>query len=164
MNRKLKFITKSAIIAALYVVITLIGAPLASGTPQVRFSEAMCILPAFTTAAIPGLTIGCAIYNFVFAGSVYDAIFGSLATLIGAVLTYFLRNVAMRKNLGFLASVPPILSNTVIIPIMLAYMLHAEGSVFILAFWVFIGEVISCGVLGTMLFYGMKKYGKHIGI
>lgn len=164
MNRKIKFITQSAIIAALYVVITLIGAPLASGTPQVRFSEAMCVLPVFTTAAIPGLTIGCAIYNFVFAGSIYDAIFGSAATLIGAVLTYLLKKISMKRCLGFLATVPPIISNTVVIPIMLAYTMNVKESIPVLAFWVFLGEVISCGVLGTLLLLAIKKYGKHVGI
>lgn len=80
-------------IAALYVVLTyitnLLG--LASGTIQVRFSEALCILPVFTPAAIPGLFIGCLISNLITGGIIWDIIFGSIATLLGALGTYFLR-------------------------------------------------------------------------
>lgn len=92
-NKKVLFAVQAAMIAALYVVLTyitnLLG--LASGTIQVRFSEALCILPVFTPAAIPGLFIGCLISNLITGGIIWDIIFGSIATLLGALGTYFLR-------------------------------------------------------------------------
>ena len=92
-NKKVLFAVQAAMIAALYVVLTyitnLLG--LASGTIQVRFSEALCILPVFTPAAIPGLFIGCLISNLITGGIIWDIIFGSIATLLGALGTYFLQ-------------------------------------------------------------------------
>ncbi len=113
MKEKIRFVAHSAMIAALYVVLTYLANLLgiASGVIQVRFSEALTILPYFTSAAIPGLYIGCLLANFLTGAAVWDIIFGSLATLIGAVFTYLLR----KKN-ETLAPVPPILANTLIIP------------------------------------------------
>lgn len=97
-------------IAALYVVLTyitnLLG--LASGTIQVRFSEALCILPVFTPAAIPGLFIGCLISNLITGGIIWDIIFGSIATLLGALGTYFLRKRSLYTR--FHLSSPTLLS------------------------------------------------------
>ena len=92
-NKKVLFIVQAAMIAALYVVLTyitnLLG--LASGSIQIRFSEALCILPVFTPAAIPGLWLGCLLANTLTGAIVYDIVFGSIATLLGAVGTYLLR-------------------------------------------------------------------------
>lgn len=97
-------------IAALYVVLTyitnLLG--LASGTIQVRFSEALCILPVFTPAAIPGLFIGCLISNLITGGIIWDIIFGSIATLLGALGTYFLRKRSLYTRFHLLS--PTLLS------------------------------------------------------
>ena len=78
-------ITQGAVIAALYVVLTMVFAPISFGPVQVRIAEALCILPMFTPAAIPGLFIGCLIANLIGGGIILDVIFGSIATLIGAV-------------------------------------------------------------------------------
>ena len=102
-NKGTQFLTEAAVIGAIYVVLTLLFAPLSYGEIQIRFSEALTILPFFTPAAIPGLFVGCIIANL-FGGAIpVDIIFGSIATLIGAVFTYRLRSCNR-----FLAPIPPI--------------------------------------------------------
>ena len=152
-NSKVKNITHSAIIAALYVVLTIVAQllGLASGAIQVRFSEALTILPIFTSAAIPGLTIGCLISNIISGGVIWDIIFGTLATLIGAVGTYILRNHR------WAAPIPPIVANAVIVPFVLIYAYGATEALPFLLLTVGIGEVISAGVLGTILLKTLDK-------
>lgn len=164
-NRKLLFITRGAVIAALYVVLTLVSASfnLASYEVQMRLSEALCILAAFTPVAIPGLTIGCIISNLIFWVGPLDLIFGPLATLIGAIGTYLLRNIAMKGKLGFVAAIPPVLSNAIIIPFVLAYSIDAKLSIPMLMLTVGLGELIACGVIGTVLFYVLKRYRNKLG-
>lgn len=151
---KTKHLTQAAIIAACYVVLTFIANSLglANGAIQVRFSESLCVLPAFTPAAIPGLFLGCLISNIMSGCVIFDIVFGSIATLIGAVFTYLLRKYK------YLSVVPPIVSNTLIIPFVLkfAYGLPAGISYFFIT--VGIGEIISCGILGTLLILYLKKY------
>ena len=113
-NKKVLFITQGAVIAAIYVVLTYIVSllGLTNGVIQVRLSEALTILPVFTPAAIPGLVVGCVISNILTGAVIWDVIFGSLATLIGAVGTYLLR-----KRHRILYPLPPIIANTVIVPV-----------------------------------------------
>ena len=146
-RQKTVYLAQAAVIAAIYTVLTIIAAgfDLASGAIQVRFSEALTILPFFTPAAIPGLTLGCLISNLVTGCALPDIIFGSLATFIGAVGTY-----ALRKN-RWLCAVPPILSNALIIPFILSYAYHIPGGVPLFMLTVGLGEVISCMILGQIL-------------
>lgn len=157
-KNKARFIATAAIIAALYTVLTLISAlmRLSSGVIQVRFSEALTILPAFTPAAIPGLFIGCIISNLIAGGVLWDVIFGSLATLIGAIFTYLIR----KKK--WLVSLPPIIANMAIVPPVLIYAYGAPESYWYILTTVGIGEIISCGVLGMILYFALQKYGKDI--
>lgn len=152
--KKTKFITQAAIIAALYVVLTyFINAfNLASGAIQVRISEALTVLPFFTPAAIPGLFLGCIISNIFAGGVVWDIIFGSIATLLGALGTYALRN-----QKPIFAVIPPILSNAIIIPFVLSFAYGIEGSIPFFMLTVGIGEVISCGILGYILLKALEK-------
>ena len=152
-NKSILFLTQAAVIAALYVVLTFIASTfgLSSGVIQVRFSEALTVLPYFTPAAVPGLFIGCLLANLLTGAALPDIIFGSLATLIGAVLTKKLRKYQ------WLAPIPPILANVLIIPFVL---LFAYG---IKPLWfsfvtVAIGEIISCGILGMLLLLTLRKY------
>ena len=165
-NKKLLFITHAAVIAALYVVFTLVAASfnLASYEVQMRLSEALCILPAFTPAAIPGLFIGCLISNLIAGTGPWDVIFGSLATLVGAVGTYLLRKIALRGKLGFVAAIPPILSNAIIIPFVLYFTIDVKLSIPMLILTVGLGELIACGIIGTPLFYVIKKFGSKVGL
>ena len=112
------------VIAAVYVVLTMIAAALglASGVIQVRISEALTILPVYTNAAIPGLTLGCVLANIITGCAPWDVVFGSLATLIGAVGTRLLRKQP------YIAWIPPVVSNMVIIPFVLQKVYGVEDS------------------------------------
>ena len=115
-SKNTMFLVQAATIGAIYVVLTLLFAPLSYGEVQVRFSEALTILPYFTPAAIPGLFVGCILSNLLGGAIPVDIIFGSIATLIGAVFTYKLRGSSK-----WLAPLPPIVANTVIVPFVLYY-------------------------------------------
>jgi len=153
-NSKAMFIAHAAIIAALYVILTLIANALglANYAIQVRFSEALTILPYFTPAAIPGLFVGCILSNTLTGCVPLDTLFGSMATLLGAIFTY-----KMRKW-KFLSPLPPIFFNMLFIPPVLAYIYNFEGTLYYFILTVGIGEVISCGVLGIMLLLILEKY------
>ena len=156
-NRKAYFITQAAVIAAVYVVLTLaINAfDLASGAIQVRISEALTILPYFTPAAIPGLFVGCLLSNFLTGAPIWDVVFESLATLLGAAGTYMLR----RQK--WLAPLPPVIANILIIPPVLHFAYGLPGGIPFFMLTVGIGEVISCGILGMLLLFLLQKY-RHI--
>ena len=130
---------------------------LANYAIQIRFSESLTILPLFTPAAIPGLFIGCILSNFLTGCMALDIVFGSIATLLGALGTYVLR-----KQIKWLAPLPPILANTLIVPFVLAYVYQFEGSIPYFMLTVGIGEIISCGVLGLLLHNIMQKYKRYI--
>ena len=157
-NKKVLRITQAAMIAAIYVVLTVFISAfnLASGAIQVRISEALTILPVFTPAAIPGLFLGCLISNLVTGCMPLDVVFGSLATLIGACGTY-----ALRKH-QWLAPLPPIVANTIIVPFVLRYVYLAEGTIPFFMLTVGIGEVISCYLLGSILHRVLDRYKEHI--
>ena len=148
---------QAAMIAALYVVLTMVFAPFSFREIQVRVSEALTILPVFTPAAVPGLFVGCLLANLLGGAAVPDIIFGSLATLIGAFFTWKLRN----KH-PFLAPVPPILSNMLIIPFVLRYAYGVPMAIPLMMLTVGFGEVLSCGVLGMLLYYALKKSQKQL--
>ena len=147
-------ITFGGVIAALYVVLTLVANAfgLASGAIQVRISEALTILPVFTAAAIPGLTVGCVLANIITGCLPWDIVFGSLATLIGAAGTRLLR----KKPL--LAWIPPVISNMAIIPVVLQKVYGVPDAWWYLVLTVGAGEVISCGVLGLLLYHSAKRF------
>uniref|UniRef100_UPI004055D76B QueT transporter family protein n=1 Tax=Agathobacter sp. TaxID=2021311 RepID=UPI004055D76B len=160
-SKKVTMITQAAIIAAIYVVLTFLANALglAKFSIQVRFSESLCVLPYFTKAAIPGLYVGCLIANIVTGASIWDILFGSLATLIGAIGSY-----RFRKS-KFLLMLCPILSNMVIVPFVIRYGYGMkwmwEGKDMALLFnavTVGIGEVISIGVLGSLLLKVLMPY------
>ena len=150
----MKDLTMAGLIAALYVLLTFFAQMLglASGVIQLRISEALTILPVFTAAAIPGLTIGCLLANFMTGCAVWDVVFGSLATFLGAVGTRFIG-----RRVPVLGPVFPILANCIIVPPVLMYVYGAEQAYWFLVVTVGIGEVLSCGLLGWMLYKALKK-------
>ena len=153
-NNNTKYLTQSGVIAALYVALTLLAKVfgLDSGQIQLRLSEALCVLPVFLPAAVPGLTIGCLLANLLCGNIIWDVVFGTLATLIGAIGTRLLRKHPL------LALLPPILSNTIIVPFVLAYAYCLPGSVPFFMLTVGIGEVLSCGLLGSLLYNTLDKH------
>lgn len=158
MNKQIRFITQAAVIAALYIVLTFIANALGLANPavQVRISEALTILPVFTPAAIPGLFAGCLLSNVLTGCALLDVLFGSLATLIGAVGTYVL------KKHKYAAPLPPILANTIIIPFVLKYVYELKDAIPFFMLTVGAGEIISCGILGVILLKAIEKNQKNI--
>ena len=153
-----RFLCYAATIAALYVALTLISGSLglASGAIQIRISEALCVLPVLTPAAIPGVTIGCLIYNIIGSGNILDIVFGTLATLIGAIGSRLLR------KWKWAACIPTIAANALIIPFVLKYGFMLEDSIIFFMVTIFIGEFITAGVLGTSLLFALeKRFGKR---
>lgn len=159
-DQKVLFLTQAAMIAALYVVLTFVANAfgLANYAVQVRFSEALTILPYFTPAAIPGLFIGCLLSNILTGCALPDIIFGSIATLLGALGTYALR------KWRWCAPICPIIANTIIVPLVLihGYGLLIEGLSVLQCFGYYCltvgaGEVISCGILGMILLFALQK-------
>lgn len=152
---KIKTLTQAALIAALYVALTyvvnLFG--LANGAVQLRLSEALTILPAFTAAAIPGLFIGCLLANLLTGCVFWDILFGSVATLIAAIGT---RLIA--KNNKWLAPIPPILANTLVVPFVIKFAYGSLDALPYLFLTVFAGELLSCGVLGVPLYALLEKH------
>jgi uncharacterized membrane protein len=157
-KQKIRGVAVGAVVAALYVVLTYLAnmLGLASGAIQVRLSEILTVMPVFTPYAIPGLFIGCVLANVLTGCAWWDVVFGSLATLIGAIGTYLLR----KHNL--LSVVPPILANAIIVPFVLLFVYSLDGTYFYFFATVGIGEVISCGVFGTILLKSLKKYNKFM--
>ena len=154
MNRnKTLQLANAGMIAALYVVLTWIAnlLGLASGAIQVRLSEALTILPVFTVSAVPGLTVGCVLANLLTGCAAWDVVFGSLATLIGAVGTRLL------KDKPLLAWIPPVLSNMAIIPIILIKVYAVPDAWWFLVLTIGAGEIISCGLLGLLLWRSLKN-------
>jgi len=153
--KKTLFITQAAMIASLYTVLVIIFKPISFSDVQVRIAEALTILPFFTPAAIPGVAIGCFISGIVTGANIFDIVFGSLASLIAAVLTYQLRRHK------FLVPVPPILVNAIVIPWVLRYAYEVPLPIPFMMLTVGIGEVLACGVLGLCLLFALEKV-KHI--
>lgn len=149
-GKKAVFITQAAVIAALYTVLVIIFNYCSFGPIQFRIAEALTILPYFTPAAIPGLFVGCLLSNILGGAAIWDIIFGSIATLIGAIGIY-----ALRKN-KWLAPLPPIIANTLIVPFVLKYAYGSEG-IFAM-FFVTIGasEFVVCGIIGMILLFALN--------
>lgn len=152
------YLTRAAAIAAVYVALTVIFAPISFNAIQVRISEALTILPLFFPEAVPGLFVGCLIGNIIGGGIPVDVVFGSLATLIGAVGTYL---IGKRSFPTWVGAIPPVLANTVIIPFVLYFGYGLKGTtpavILYYALTICIGEVIACGVGGVLLAYLLRK-------
>ncbi|MDD3307024.1 MAG: QueT transporter family protein [Acetobacterium sp.] len=149
------FVTQAAVIAALYVVLTFVSSSLglASGEIQIRLSEMLVILPAFTPAAIPGLFLGCLLSNLLTGCTVIDIIFGSLATLVAAIISYQLRN----HKYPLLVTIPPVVTNMIVVPFILKFSYGVPLPIPVMMATVGIGEVISCVVLGSVLYFALDK-------
>ena len=150
------FMAQGAAIAALYVVLTLAFVPISFAAVQVRIAEALTILPLFTPAAIPGLYIGCIIANLMGGAIIWDVIFGSIATLIGAYFGYRLRGNR------WLVPVPAIISNTVIVPLVLRFGYGVDMPFILLVLSIAAGEIVGCYVLGEILATAMLAHKKEI--
>lgn len=139
-------------IAALYVVLTYAFSWCSSGAVQVRVAEALTILPVFTTAAIPGLSVGCFLANLLTGGALWDVVFGTLATLLGVIGTRVLRKY------GVFAVLVTVLANTLIVPFILKLIYSDAWPIWLLMLTVSAGELVSCCGLGGLLYLSLKRY------
>lgn len=151
-NDKVLFLNQAALIAAIYVVLCVVFAPISYGEIQVRIAEALVILPYFTPAAIPGLFIGCLLSNMIGGSILVDMVFGSIATLLGAIGSYYLRRSRI------LVLLPPIIANTLIVPFVLYYGYGVNLPIPFMMLTVGIGEVIAVAVLGSVLLNVLDRY------
>ncbi len=155
MNKKTLYLTQAAIIAAIYTVLVFVFQFSSFGPIQFRIAEALTILPYFTPAAIPGVTIGCLLSNILFRADILDIIFGTSATLIAAYLSYQL------KENKFFVPIPPILINAIIIPWVLKYAYFEADPIPFMMLTVGLGQLISAGILGMILLFALERV-KHI--
>ncbi len=150
-DQKVAAMVQGAVIAALYTALTLPFAPIAYGPVQFRISEALTVLPYFTPAAVPGVTLGCLLSNILMGSPLPDIVFGTIATFIGAVLSCRLRRHK------YLVCLPPILSNALIIPWVLKFAYNVPDLVPVMMFTVGLGEVLAVGILGNILLLALEK-------
>lgn len=149
--KNVNYLVQAAVIGAIYTALTLLLMPISYGVMQIRVAEALTILPALTTAAIPGLFIGCLISNLVGPYGVMDMVIGSGATLLSAILSYFL------KGRPLLVPLPPVIINGVFIGGLLYYVYAVPVSLPIAILWVSLGEAIACYGIGYPLLRYFKK-------
>ena len=154
------FLTRGAIIAAIYVILTYLSSlfGLASGAIQLRLSEALCVLPAFFLEAVPGLFIGCILANVLTGALVWDVVFGSIATLIGAVLGRLIARAP--KRFSWLIPFPTVAANTLIVPFVLRYAYGAKDALPFLMLTVGVGEMLGAWVIGLILYHSLKRVFK----
>lgn len=149
---------RAALISALYVLLTFLSslAGLSSGAVQFRLSEALCVLPVFTPAAIPGLTVGCLIANILTGAPVWDVIFGTAATCLGALGAWGLRRVK------YISPLPTVAANTLIIPVVIKYAYGVEKGLLPIALGVGAGEIVCAWMLGVFLIVSLRPIAKKI--
>ena len=153
---KVRYITQAAMIAAIYVVLVFVFNYWSFGVVQFRIAEALTVLPYFTSAAIPGLFAGCILANVTGGAVLEDIVFGSMATLIGAIGSRLL------KRWKWAVPIPPILANTVIVPFVLKFGYGApEGIPYMMA-TVGLGEIIVCYCCGMILLFALNRYRRVI--
>lgn len=150
-NKRILYLTQAAIVAAIYVVLTLFSKPLSFGFVEVRLSEALCVLPFLMPSSVWGLFAGCFIAN-IFSGSIFDIVFGSLATLIGAY-------IASKIKIKWLCPLPTVLSNAIIIPLVIMNYskIWSLSAYFIAAGGVLASEIVSVYVVGMVLLLALEK-------
>ena len=170
-SNQVKMLAMAGIIAALYIALTYLAMAfgLDKNAIQIRFSEALCTLAVLTPAAIPGLTVGCFLANILTGCAPLDIVIGPIATLTGAIGAYYIGvwyKKIKKKGILFLSPIPTILANTIAVPfvIYICYTAPEQQSVAMLGFYaitVFIGEVLSAGILGMLLYFAMEKRQKY---
>ena len=170
--KSIRTVTLCGVIAALYVALTWVTLPIAFSPVQLRISEALTVLPFFFPESALALTVGCFISNLLSGYGALDLVFGPIATLLGGVFTA-LFGISYRKRFSHgirkvrfyeypLASFPPVLFNSAIIPAVIAFS-ATEGNGFFAAYTAallpfFASEAASCFILGIPLCFILNKY------
>ena len=155
-RQKMRFLVHAALIAAIYAVVSLIFAPMSMGPVQLRVSEALCVLPCFTSAAIPGLFIGCIVANSFVSGMIWaDIVFGSLATLAAALVAYVLR------RFKWLVPLPAVIFNALVVPLVLKYGYGFDDALWFMMTTVGLGQIGACYCFGLPLMYALNLSGVY---
>lgn len=155
-NKSILFLTESAMIAALYAVLTLVMGQLSVSALQLRLSEALTILPVFTPCAVPGLAVGCLAANLLSSCAPLDTVIGTFVTLIAAYLTRLLR----KKPL--LAVLPPVLLNAAVLPLIFLYVYRWDGTYLFFFGTTFLSEALTAGLLGCLLYHVLDRYRNRL--
>ncbi len=149
-----KYLARAGLVAALYTVLTIALAPISFNLIQCRVSEALCLLPAVMAPSVPGLFIGCLIANLISGAPIYDVIIGSIATLVGCVLTRFMA----KKNCSvWLLPIPTVLSNAVLVGCVLYFVYQVPVVLPVATLAVAAGEIVSCYALGVPMLLFLKR-------
>ncbi len=161
MTKSTRYLTQAAIIAALYAVLTHLQNLLLPGSAtwaiQMRLSEALCVLALFTPAAVPGLTLGCLIFNITYAAALpLDFVLGSAATLLAAEGMWLTRKVTVH-GYPLLAMLMPAIANAILVGWELT--VYIGGGFGLNALYVALGEIAVLLVPGSLLYYALKKRG-----
>lgn len=160
MPKTVRFITRSALIAALYALLTILTQPISYGPIQFRVSEALCVLPLIIPESVVGLTVGCLIAN-IFGNGIFDIVLGTAATLLAAITTFIvgknINNNILKLVLGELS---PCVFNGLLIPVVLILSGVSTDGYFITGAFIFLSEAVCLGTLGTMLFFAVKPLMK----
>lgn len=149
-KRGVRYLCLSAMIAALYLALTLLFQAISFGAVQFRISEALTLLPILFPQAVPGLVLGCLLSNLLAGALVVDVVFGTLATLLAALLTRYLR-----KNI-WLAALPPIICNGVIVGLVITYA-YGVNMLWMNMLTVALGEGVVCYALGVPMIKGLER-------
>lgn len=157
-NLTVRDLARAAIIAAIYAILTIALAPISSGLIQCRVSEALCVLPYFTFSAVPGLFIGCLLANLLTGAPLYDVVFGSLATLLAAYLTFLLRQRAPK----YLAPLPSVVVNALVVGALLTYVYDVGVGYWVAAGYVAIGQAIACFAIGLPLMSLLMRFREKL--
>ncbi len=153
-NKNVRYSTYAAVLAAVYTAITALLAPISMGAVQCRISEALTALPMLSASSVPGLFVGCLLSNVFFSGNIYDIVFGSLTTLVAAILT------RKFKAKPFLAMTFPVLLNAVVVGGYIGLFLDNSMAVWLCMLTVGLGQAVACYGLGLPLYALLKKHAK----
>ena len=157
LNKNSKSLAKAGIISAIYIALTLVLYPISFGAFQVRVSESLTLLPLIFPESIIGLTVGCLISNF-FGNGVLDIVFGTLATLISAVFTYYIgKKIKNPKLRFFIGAFPPVIINAICVPFTFLLLVELKELYFISMLQIFIGQTISIYLVGALIYFPLLK-------
>ena len=164
LSERTKYLTRGALIAGLYVALTMLSYAfgLDKGAIQLRLSEALAVLPAVSGAAVPGLFVGCFLSSLLCGGHPLDVLFGSLVTLAAACVCRAMRPLLRYRFGAVLFTIPNILLNALLIPILLILVYGVPDAYSYLVLTVGIGEVLTTGVMGTLLLYVWRRTGRAL--
>ncbi|WP_373899072.1 QueT transporter family protein [Haloimpatiens sp. FM7315] len=155
-SKKIRGLLLASMIAAIYAALTISFSFMSFGVVQYRIAEGLTILPFFTPYAVFGLTIGCLISNIISPVGSLDLIFGTLATLIAAIATYYIGKSSFKFK-KFLAPLPAVISNAIIIGLLLKYVYVPTMPLWVIMLQVALGEIVCCYAIGLPLIAIIEK-------